>query len=111
MKDNNNEGRKTRNWKRMAKQVGCSVSLKNDTSNATLDKGVVLAECMQYIREKRKGDTELLSVQVCQSHTSHFYVETLVHEVSTDFKYWCIFVYLSTDRVIRKAQLTELTLK
>ncbi|KAH0661423.1 hypothetical protein KY284_026354 [Solanum tuberosum] len=136
-----------------------------DTSNATLDKGAVLAESMQYIREKRKGDTELLSgdyasplprynflsetknkdiivkrvqrklnmpyativdpvglsgglsllwndkIQVCQSHTSHFYVETLVHELSTDFKYWCIFVYLSTDRVIRKAQLTELTLK
>jgi len=61
MKDNNNEGRKTRNWKRMARQVGCSVILKKDTSNATLDKGSVLAECMQYIREKRKGDTELLS--------------------------------------------------
>lgn len=45
----------------MARQVGCSVTLKNDTSNATLDEGVVLAECMQYIREKRKGDTELLS--------------------------------------------------
>ncbi|KAK6788400.1 hypothetical protein RDI58_016925 [Solanum bulbocastanum] len=44
MKDNNNEGRKTRNWKRMARQVGCSVSLKNDISNATLDEGSVLAE-------------------------------------------------------------------
>ncbi|WMV20487.1 hypothetical protein MTR67_013872 [Solanum verrucosum] len=50
-------------------------------------------------------------VQVCQSHTSHFYVETLVHDLSTDSKYWCIFVYLSTDRAIRRAQLTELTLK
>ncbi|KAK4731165.1 hypothetical protein R3W88_024153 [Solanum pinnatisectum] len=50
-------------------------------------------------------------IQVCQSHTSQFYIETLVHDLSTDSKYWCIFVYLSTDRVIRRAQLTELTLK
>ncbi|KAK4709907.1 hypothetical protein R3W88_004420 [Solanum pinnatisectum] len=50
-------------------------------------------------------------VQVCQSHTSHFYIETLVHDLSTDSKYWCIFVYLSTDRVIRIAQLTELIRK
>ncbi|KAH0633124.1 hypothetical protein KY284_035910 [Solanum tuberosum] len=43
----------------------------NDTSNATLDEGVVLAECMQFIREKRKGDTELPSDIIFLSETKN----------------------------------------
>lgn len=47
-------------------------------------------------------------IQVCQSNSTSFYIETYIHDLVDDYKYWHIFVYLSTDKTIRRNQLQEL---
>lgn len=61
MKDNNNEGRKKRNWKRVAREVECFGGLKNDAPDETFDESVVLAEYVQDIKKKQKGDNVSLT--------------------------------------------------
>ncbi|PHU05042.1 hypothetical protein BC332_25864 [Capsicum chinense] len=47
-------------------------------------------------------------VQVCQHHSTSFYIETYVHDITVNSKQWFVFVYLSTDKTIRRNQLQEL---
>lgn len=50
-------------------------------------------------------------IQVCQYHSTSIYIETYIHDTVNDYKYWYIFVYLSTDKAIRRTQLQELLYK
>ncbi|KAM3302075.1 hypothetical protein P3S67_016577 [Capsicum chacoense] len=50
-------------------------------------------------------------VQVCQHHSTSFYIETYVHDITVNSKQWFMFVYLSTDKAIRRNQLQELCVR
>ncbi|KAM3395831.1 hypothetical protein P3S68_004837 [Capsicum galapagoense] len=50
-------------------------------------------------------------VQVCQHHSTSFYIETYVHDITVNSKQWFMFVYLSMDKAIRRNQLQELCVR
>lgn len=47
-------------------------------------------------------------VQICQHNSTLFYVEIYIHELTTYYNYWYIFIYLSTDKATRRNQLLDL---
>ncbi|KAK4712873.1 hypothetical protein R3W88_018780 [Solanum pinnatisectum] len=47
-------------------------------------------------------------IQVRYFFSSNYFIEVLIYDQHTDYELWCIFVYLSTDRITRRRQFAEL---
>lgn len=47
-------------------------------------------------------------IQVRYFSSCNYFIEVLIYDQHTDREFWCIFVYISTDRITRRRQFVEL---